>query len=121
MSRRFVVHKHQATHLHYDFRLELDDVLKSWAVPKGPPAVPGVKRLAVQVDDHPLEYIDFEGEIPEGSYGAGTVEIWDQGTYELAEREDNSLSFSLHGERLQGAYALVHTTGKNWILLKRKI
>ncbi|MDP6102810.1 MAG: DNA polymerase ligase N-terminal domain-containing protein [Dehalococcoidia bacterium] len=118
MKRRFVVQKHQATHLHYDFRLELDGVLKSWAVPKGPPVEPGVKRLAVQVGDHHLEYATFSGEIPEGMYGAGTVEVWDEGDYDLLERADRRLMFSLSGSRLKGNYALVHTGGANWILLK---
>ncbi|MBI2957986.1 MAG: ATP-dependent DNA ligase [Chloroflexi bacterium] len=117
---RFVVHKHAATHLHWDFRLEMDGVLKSWAVPKGPPVVPGVRRLAVQVEDHPLSYIDFEGVIPEGSYGAGPVEIWDEGDFELVERDDDSITFDLSGKTLRGSYVLVHTTGKNWMLLKRK-
>ncbi|MEW6034417.1 MAG: DNA polymerase ligase N-terminal domain-containing protein [Chloroflexota bacterium] len=118
MSRRFVVHRHQATHLHYDFRLELDGVLKSWAVPKGLPAEPGVKRLAVQVDDHPLEYASFSGTIPEGMYGAGTVEIWDGGGYNLVERGPDRLVFELEGRKLWGRYVLVHTRGKNWILFK---
>lgn len=118
--RRFVVQRHQATHLHYDFRLELDGVLKSWAVPKGPPEEPGVRRLAVHVEDHPVDYIDFAGVIPEG-YGAGTVEIWDRGTYRLIERTEDKLVFDLRGERLSGIYSLVHTRGpKDWLLLKRK-
>ena len=120
-SNRFVVQRHQASHLHYDFRLELDGVLKSWAVPKGVPDEPGVKRLAVQVEDHPVEYLDFAGTIPEGEYGAGTVEIWDEGNYELEQRMPDRLEFTLNGEKLSGGYALIHTGGKNWLLLKRKI
>lgn len=114
---RFVVQKHQASHLHYDFRLEMDGVLKSWAVPKGPPEQPNVRRLAVQVEDHPVDYIDFAGAIPEG-YGAGTVEIWDRGEYRLLEREANKISFELAGERLKGTYVLVHTDERNWLLMK---
>lgn len=117
---RFVVQKHHATRLHYDFRLEMDGVLKSWAVPKGPPAGSGIRRLAVQVEDHPVSYIDFEGEIAEGSYGAGRVEIWDRGEYELQQQEPDLLTFTLQGDRLQGEYALVHTGAANWLLLKRK-
>jgi len=120
-ENRFVVHKHQASHLHYDFRLEMDGVLKSWAVPKGVPLETGVRRLAVQTEDHPVEYIDFSGTIPEGEYGAGTVEIWDSGTYDTEKREPGEISFTLHGGRLSGGYVLVHTGDKNWILLKRKV
>ncbi|MDO8671415.1 MAG: DNA polymerase ligase N-terminal domain-containing protein [Dehalococcoidia bacterium] len=119
-QNRFVVQKHQASHLHYDFRLEMDGVLKSWAVPKGPPEEPGIKRLAVQVEDHPVAYIDFAGEIPEGSYGAGTVAIWDTGNYELFKRNQDSIHFSLHGQRLQGSYLLFRTSGNNWILHKKQ-
>ena len=120
LSSRFVVQRHQASHLHYDFRLELDGVLKSWAVPKGPPEVPGVRRLAVQVEDHPVDYIDFAGVIPEG-YGAGTVEIWDRGTYRLLAREEGRLVFALEGQRLHGVYTLLHTRPpKDWLLLKHK-
>ncbi len=117
MNYRFVVHRHQATHLHYDFRLELDEVLKSWAVPKGPPLEPGIRRLAVEVEDHPLSYITFEGEIPEGMYGAGKVDIWDEGEYKLQERKTDRLVFDLHGGKLSATYALVHTGGKNWLFL----
>ena len=116
----FVVQKHHATRLHYDFRLEMEGVLKSWAVPKGPPTESGIRRLAIQVNDHPLSYIDFEGDIAEGLYGAGKVEIWDKGEYELQQKEPDLLAFTLHGDRLQGKYALVHTSAENWLLLKRK-
>jgi len=120
LGARFVVHKHQATHLHYDFRLELDGLLKSWAVPKGPPTEPGVRRLAVAVEDHPLDYIGFEGTIPKGEYGAGTVEIWDKGTFELMERTDKTVSMVLHGKKLKGDYRLVNFRDKNWLLFKAK-
>ena len=119
-SLRFVVQKHQATHLHYDFRLEMDGVLKSWAVPKGPPTETGVRRLAVQVEDHMLSWMDFAGRIPEGEYGAGTVEIWDKGTYTLKNRTDKLIEFTLHGTRLNGDYALVNFKEKNWLLIKKK-
>ena len=118
----FVIQKHDASRLHWDFRLELDGMLKSWAVPKEPPTEPGVRRLAVQVEDHDLDYIDFEGRIPEGRYGAGTVEIWDRGTFSLEERSDGKLVFILNGQKLRGGYALVRMKGqggKNWLLFKR--
>jgi len=115
---RFVVQEHHASHLHYDFRLEMDGVLKSWAVPKGPPEVAGVKRLAVAVEDHPVGYIDFEGEIPEGQYGAGIVKIWDKGKFILKSREPKVMKFELLGKRLKGDYALVNFRGKNWLLYK---
>jgi len=117
---RFVVQKHQASHLHYDFRLEMEGVLKSWAVPKGPPLEPGIRRLAVQVEDHPVSYIDFSGAIPDGEYGAGYVEIWDRGTYTLDKQEQNVMEITLLGEKLNGNYVLVHTNEKNWLLIKRK-
>jgi len=119
--KRFVIQKHHATHLHYDFRFEMDDVLKSWAVPKEPPTKPGIKRLAVQVEDHELSYINFEGIIPEGMYGAGKVEIWDRGKYMLKHRSENKIEFTLHGEKLQGDYTLIRFKGdKNWLLIKKK-
>ena len=117
---RFVVQRHDASHLHFDFRLEMDGVLASWAVPKGPPETPGERRLAVQVEDHPLDYIDFAGTIPEGQYGAGTVEIWDQGKYELEKKLPSQIEFKLEGKKLRGEYVLIHTNGKNWLFLKRK-
>jgi DNA ligase D-like protein (predicted 3'-phosphoesterase) len=104
---RFVVQEHDASHLHYDFRLEMDGVLRSWAIPKGPPQKPGIRHLAVQVEDHSVEYIDFEGTIPEGQYGAGTVRIWDYVTYNLVELEPDKLKFILHRMKLRGHYALV--------------
>lgn len=118
---RFVVHEHHASRLHWDFRLEMDGVLKSWAVPKGPSTEVGVKRLAVEVEDHPLDYIDFEGEIEEG-YGKGQVMVWDQGTYDLDERSDSIITFVLHGEKLKGRHKLVFTGfggGNGWLLIKR--
>jgi len=117
----YVVQKHDATHLHYDLRLEMDGVLKSWAVPKTPPTERGVKRLAVQVEDHPVEYADFEGTIPEGQYGAGTVEIWDKGQYVLKERDENKLVFEVKGRVLRGVYCLIRFKGKkNWLFFKKK-
>ena len=128
---RFVVHEHHASRLHFDFRLEMDGVLKSWAVPKGPSMNPAEKRLAVMVADHALEYGSFEGIIPPGRYGAGPVVVWDHGTYELVEGTDpvaqlngGSLKFILEGKRLKGAFALVklqgpRATGKEWLLMKK--
>ncbi len=128
-EHRFVVQKHDASNLHYDFRLELTEnisggniVLKSWAVPKGVPEKKGVKRLAIETEDHPVEYIDFEGEIPEGEYGAGTVEIWDSGKFELLNRERDLYDFKLSGERLEGNYVLVQPKSfkdNQWLIFKK--
>src|SRR5688572_3069816 len=123
-SRRFVIQKHAASHLHYDFRLEMDDVLKSWAVPKGPPYVKGEKRLAMPTEDHPLEYLEFEGIIPEGQYGGGTVMVWDIGTYELIKGDyaKGYLHFRLSGTKLKGDWQLMRwrKEGKRdtWLLAK---
>jgi bifunctional non-homologous end joining protein LigD len=119
------VQRHDATRLHYDFRLEMDGALASWAVPKGVPMEPGQQHLAVHVEDHPLDYATFEGEIPKGNYGAGTVEIWDNGTYELLERKRNGgLTVRLHGKKLDGVWSLVpaHLSGdeKNWLILRKR-
>ena len=121
----FVVQRHAARRLHYDLRLERDGVLASWAVPKGLPIEPGSRHLAVHVEDHPLAYADFEGEIPKGEYGAGTVEIWDRGTYELLEeKRDGGLTFVLHGTRVEGMWTLVPAAmdgdPKNWLLLRKR-
>jgi len=119
----YVIQKHAATHLHYDLRLEMDGVLKSWAVPKTPPTEKGEKRLAVQVEDHPVDYAEFEGTIPEGQYGAGTVEIWDKGQYILKERNHDKLVFEIKGSKLRGIYCLVRYKGKglkNWLFFKIK-
>ena len=120
-TARFVVQKHAATHLHFDFRLEMDGVLKSWAIPKEPPTEPNVRRLAVEVEDHQINYINFEGSIAEGEYGAGTVEIWDKGTYSLESRKPGKIVFTLNGTRLNGDYVLLRfKQDKNWLFFKRK-
>jgi DNA ligase D-like protein (predicted 3'-phosphoesterase) len=131
----FVIQKHDASRLHYDLRLEVDGVLKSWAVPKGPSTDPSQKRLAVPTEDHPLEYADFEGVIPEGEYGGGTMIVWDKGTYRnlqaekeksrsMAESyEDGHVEVWLEGEKLSGGYALIRTGGgddSRWLLIKMK-
>ena len=144
-QHRFVVQKHQASRLHYDFRLEMEGVLKSWAVPKGPSLDPADKRLAMQVEDHPVSYFDFEGTIPEGNYGAGTVMVWDVGTWEPlspepvdgkyvagSDAEASSMlkkgdfKIRLHGKKLNGDFALIHmkarrpgSKGTEWLLIKK--
>jgi bifunctional non-homologous end joining protein LigD len=136
----FVVQKHDASRLHYDFRLEMEGVLKSWAIPKGPSFNPDDKRLAMMVEDHPYDYKDFEGIIPEGNYGAGTVIIWDEGTYKtleplaskkeeekslLKQLKSGSLKFRLSGKKLKGEFALIHIKNNNkrdnaWLLIKHR-
>ena len=124
MNPRFVVHEHDSSHLHYDFRLELEGVLRSWVIPKGPSMNPSERRLALLVEDHPLEYIDFEGIIPQGRYGAGEVVVWDTGPYELVEQGNSKLGFVLEGQKLKGAFALTLLKGKGkgneWLLIKKK-
>ena len=133
----FVIHKHDARQLHYDFRLEVDGLLKSWAIPKGPSTDPNDKRLAVQVEDHPLNYANFEGVIPEGQYGAGRVIVWDAGTYKSIKKDKGgnvmpmeralkigTAEIRLTGQKIRGGYALIQTKmrgqKKNWLLVKKK-
>ncbi len=136
---RFVIQKHDASHLHYDFRLEMEGVLKSWAVPKGPSLNPSDKRLAMMVEDHPYDYRNFEGVIPAGNYGGGTVIVWDEGTYEpiagqgltikeqekllLQQLREGNLKIMMNGQKIQGEFALFQMKGKgdrSWILMKKK-
>lgn len=118
----FVVHEHHASHLHWDVRLEMHRALKSWAVPKEPPTKKGIKRLAIEVEDHPLSYATFEGTIPEGNYGAGEVKIWDHGTYEILEQSEKAMKLQFNGKKLIGTYVLVKTNfGKKkngWLFFK---
>ena len=116
----YVIHRHEASHLHWDLRLEIDGVLKSWAVPKEPPTTKGEKRLAIQVEDHPLAYANFEGIIPEGNYGAGKVEIWDKGNYKLLKKNSREIEINFSGKKLKGKYILVKTNySKNsWLWFK---
>ncbi|MGH2969063.1 MAG: non-homologous end-joining DNA ligase [Solirubrobacteraceae bacterium] len=115
-TARYVVQEHHARSMHWDLRLEHDGTLASWAVPRGIPPDPKRNHLAVRTEDHPLEYLDFEGEIPEGSYGAGTMRVWDRGTYELHKFREDEVMITFHGERLQGRYVLFRTDGKNWMI-----
>ncbi len=120
-SKRFVVHEHHASHLHYDFRIEYEGVLKSWAVPRGVPGTPGERRLAIRTEDHPLEYAKFEGTIPAGEYGAGTVTIWDEGTYELIKWRSDKVELIIHGKRMSGFYVLLsfRKAGPGeWLMIK---
>src|SRR5580658_354130 len=128
---RFFIQRHNASNLHYDFRLEIDGTLKSWAVPKGPSLDPTVKHFAAMVEDHPISYGDFEGNIPKGEYGGGSVMLWDRGTFELIGEESGiaqiargDLKFELHGEKLNGTWALVHMRnrgkGNEWLIIKKK-
>jgi DNA ligase D-like protein (predicted 3'-phosphoesterase) len=120
-KRLYVIQEHHATRLHWDLRLEMNGVLKSWALPKIPPKTKGIKRLAVHVEDHPLAYGKFEGEIKDG-YGKGTVKIWDKGTYELIEKDKEKIEFEISGKKLKGKYVLVNAKlggeKKNWLFMK---
>ena len=113
---RFVIQEHNARRLHWDLRLEHEGVLVSWALPRGVPEHPDENRLAVHTEDHPLEYLDFHGEIPKGEYGAGTMKVWDTGTYEAEKFREGEVIATFHGERLQGRYALFATRGKDWLI-----
>ena len=119
----FVIHSHFARNHHWDLRLEINGTLKSWAVPKEPPRVSGVKRLAIQVENHPKSYAHFEGIIPEGSYGAGKVKIWDSGKYDLIEQGPNKILVKFHGKKLKGNYELIHArlggNEKGWLWFKK--
>lgn len=121
---QFVVHEHHASHLHFDFRLEMDGTLKSWAIPKGPSMNPRDKRLAIMVEDHTLEYGSYEGIIPDGEYGSGAVVIWDSGTYTLLRGgiREGRIEFELKGNKLHGGFALIKMSGKQkeWLLIKMK-
>lgn len=119
---RFVIHKHLARKLHFDFRLELGGVLKSWAIPKEPPLKERIKRLAIQVEDHPISFMNFEGVIPEGVYGAGKIQIWDKGMYNLKERTSDKLIFELYGKKIEGNFCLLkfkkEKQKNNWLFFK---
>jgi DNA ligase D-like protein (predicted 3'-phosphoesterase) len=116
-KRIFVVQEHQAKNLHWDLRLEKDGVLKSWAVPKGVPIEPKVKRLCIPTEDHPVEYADFEGEIPEGNYGAGTVKVWDRGTFQEKVWRSDKIETIFNGKKLKGTYVMIKTK-MGWLIFK---
>jgi len=121
----YVIQKHDASHLHYDLRLEMSGVLRSWAIPKGPSTKEGEKRLAVETEDHPIGYEQFEGVIPEGEYGAGTVEIWDRGSYSLKELKEDRIIIDINGNKLKGIFCLIklkpkEKKDKNWLFFKKK-
>ncbi len=118
----YVIQEHHASKLHWDLRFEVNGSLKSWALPKEPQQKIGEKRLAISGDDHPIEYAMFEGQIPEGNYGAGHVKIWDKGTFEIIENNDKKIIVNIHGTRLKGKYCLVHfeSEEKNWLFFKKK-
>jgi len=121
LAHIFVIQRHEASTLHWDLRLSMDGVLKSWAIPKEPPATKGPRRLAIMVDDHDLSYHDFEGVIEEGRYGAGRVEMWDRGTYELLDRKEDKMVMMLHGERLVGKFVLLRfkkAGENNWLFFR---
>ena len=121
MSLIYMIHEHHATHLHWDLRLEMKGVLKSWAVPKIPSKIKNEKRLAIQVEDHPIEYAKFKGIIPEGNYGAGEVKIWDTGNYELIEQDKNKIIIKINGKKLKGKYCLIKTNygnKNNWLFTR---
>ena len=119
----YCIQKHRASHLHWDLRLEINGVLKSWAVPKPPPTIKGVKRLAIMTEDHPMGYEKFKGDIPKGNYGAGKVEIWDKGFYELKNKDSKKIEIIIHGKKLKGHYVLIKTNygskpEKSWLFMK---
>lgn len=121
---KYSIQKHDASTLHYDLRLERDEVLKSWAIPKGPSEDPSEKRLAIQTEDHPVDYSFFEGEIEEGQYGAGKIEVWDRGSYEPIKWKDDEIIIDIHGEKLTGKYVLIRfqpdENPRNWLFFKKK-
>lgn len=119
MGNIFVIQKHYSTHFHYDLRLEMHGTLKSWAIPKGLPEKIGVKRLAMETEDHEMGFANFEGEIPEGTYGAGMIKIWDSGEYEMEENEGNRIVFRLKGKKVHGDYCMERTEKGRWLIFRR--
>lgn len=116
----YAIQEHHATHHHFDLRLEMDGVLKSWAIPKEPSLDNNVKRLAIQVEDHEIGYEGFEGEIPEGSYGAGKVKVWDKGTFQVINRKEDKIIIKINGKKLSGLYVLLRLKGKEWLFFRKK-